>query len=88
MPLAVMLISLFEHVDHSRKTIVYILDGGIKNSDRCKIIKSLGSETANIKFIKIDNKNLLDGVVVNGHWQVPQNSDTLSTDLNINNVNV
>ena len=34
MPLAVMLISLFEHVDHSRKTIVYILDGGIKNSDQ------------------------------------------------------
>jgi len=70
MPLTVMLVSLFTHLDQSRKAVVYILDGGISTLGRNNLLKSLKAKNADIRFIKISDHNPLNGMIVSGHISI------------------
>lgn len=51
MPLAVTVRSVLENLNSYRKIILFIIDGGIKNHNKQKILKSLNSEICEIQFV-------------------------------------
>ena len=53
MPLAVTMISAIENLDDRFSVIFYIIDGGLTNSNRLKILKSVDGNKCEVKFIKI-----------------------------------
>ncbi|BAZ40636.1 glycosyl transferase family 8 [Calothrix sp. NIES-4101] len=51
MPLAVMARSVIENIKSDRKITLFIIDGGIQNKNKKKILKTLGSKNSEIEFI-------------------------------------
>ncbi len=58
MPLAVTLRSSVENIKSDRKIKFYILDGGIKESNKRRILKSLPKDKAEVNFIQNADKSL------------------------------
>jgi lipopolysaccharide biosynthesis glycosyltransferase len=52
MPLAVTVRSALVNLKSQRKILLFIIDGGIKNNNKQKILKSLNSENCEIQFIQ------------------------------------
>src|SRR5689334_18317770 len=52
MPLAVTVRSALENLKGNRKIILFIIDGGIKQPNKQKVIKSLASEKCEIHWIE------------------------------------
>ena len=63
MPLAVTVRSALENLGPNQKIALFILDGGISQANKLKIIKSLNSEKIDISWLQTDNK-LFDELVV------------------------
>lgn len=53
MPLAVMACSMLSNHQSNRKIILFIIDGGIKNHNKRKILNSLKSDRCKVNFVKI-----------------------------------
>lgn len=51
MPLAVTVRSALENLGENRKMILYVIDGGIKEGNKRKLIKSLSSEKCEVRWI-------------------------------------
>lgn len=60
MPLAVTVRSAIENLKGNYKILLFILDGGIKNKNKQRILKSLSSEKCNISFLSIPDKLVRD----------------------------
>lgn len=66
MPLTVMLKSLEVNLKRYSKIIVYVLEKGISNSNKNKILKSLNADKIKIKWISVDESKL-QNMKVDGH---------------------
>ena len=60
MPLAVTVRSAIENLKGNYKILLFILDGGIKNKNKQRILKSLSSEKCNIRFLSIPDELVRD----------------------------
>ncbi|MBF0216410.1 MAG: glycosyltransferase family 8 protein [Candidatus Omnitrophica bacterium] len=79
LPLTVMLGSLFAHVDRSWKVVVYIFDGGMRTSDRNRMLRSLNTKNADIKFLKIRDHAQLKGLETEGHFSIASSYRVIGT---------
>ena len=60
MPLAVTVRSAIENLKGNYKILLFIFDGGIKNKNKQRILKSLSSEKCNIRFLSIPDELVRD----------------------------
>ncbi len=68
MPLAVTMRSALEHLATNRKIVFFIIDGGIKEQNKQKILKSVKSEQCYVKWLaKPDERRLGADVWISGH---------------------
>ena len=69
MPLAVVIHSALKHLKRKRKANFWIIDGGIKEKNKRKILKSLDSERCQIQWLPPPNA-LLKNAKLSGHIKV------------------
>ncbi|MBR8839335.1 MAG: glycosyltransferase family 8 protein [Stigonema ocellatum SAG 48.90 = DSM 106950] len=69
MPLAVTLRSVLENLDSERSINFFIIDGGIKQHNKKRILKSLGSKLYTIEWLQ-PSTELLSKMVVSGHVKI------------------
>ncbi|MBD2605195.1 glycosyltransferase family 8 protein [Scytonema hofmannii FACHB-248] len=69
MPLAVTVRSALTNIKSNRKIALFIIDGGISQVNKRKIIKSLNSEQIDISWVQPDN-TLFEDLVVSRHLTV------------------
>ncbi len=68
MPLAVTIRSALEHLAINRKIVFFIIDGGIKEQNKRKILKSVKSEQCDVQWlVKPDERRLGADVLISGH---------------------
>lgn len=70
MPLAVTIRSALENLGTNQKIALFVLDGGITESNKNKIIKSLQSEQIEISWVQPDNA-LFENLALNRHVTIP-----------------
>ena len=70
MPLAVTVRSALDNLGTNQKIALFILDGGITESNKNKIIKSLKSEQIEISWVQPDNA-LFENLALNRHVTIP-----------------
>jgi lipopolysaccharide biosynthesis glycosyltransferase len=69
MPLAVTVRSALTNIKSNRKIALFIIDGGISQANKLKIIKSLNSEKIDISWLQPDN-TLFEDLVISRHLTV------------------
>lgn len=80
MQLAVMVRSVVSNLSHQRELLLFVIDGGIKNSNKQKIYRSLGSSRIDIRWLSPDN-NSLSNLKISGHIQLTTYYRLLVPDL-------
>jgi lipopolysaccharide biosynthesis glycosyltransferase len=69
MPLAVTVRSALENLEPNQKIALFIIDGGISQANKLKIIKTLNSEEIDISWVQPDN-TLFEELLVSRHLTV------------------
>lgn len=67
MPLAVMVCSILANLGRSRKLLLYVVDGGIKEQNKQRIIQSINPEQCTIEWLKPSN-DALEGLKLTQHF--------------------
>jgi lipopolysaccharide biosynthesis glycosyltransferase len=78
MPLAVTMRSVIENLKSNHKIIIFIVDGGITNLNKQKILKSLFFEKCEVKFISVSNSLLRD--IEEAHKSTNLEDETIKAD--------
>jgi len=81
MPLTIMLKSLILNLKTYPKIQIYIPYSGINNSIKSKILTSIKSKKADIKFIQITNSEIPKGMKISGHISIAAYYGLLIPDL-------
>ena len=74
MPLAVTMRSAIENLNENCKIIFYVIDGGITDLNKQKVLKCLNPEKCDVKFIQIPD-SMMDDILAAHH---PSRSDTIT----------
>jgi len=69
MPLAVMICSILSNLDSSRELLLFIIDGGIKEENKQKIIRSIDSSQCTIQWLT-PSEDLLKNLKLSGHFSI------------------
>jgi lipopolysaccharide biosynthesis glycosyltransferase len=69
MPLAVTVCSILANLAPSRKILLFIVDGGIKELNKQRIIKSINSDRCTIEWLK-PSEDLLGNLKLTGHFSI------------------